>query len=196
MASKETNLSNAPLHHPRTDEESGRSMIEMLGVLAIVGVLSIGALAGYSQAMTTHKINLAVEEINTIVTDIRDLYTDKSNYLGIDNTLLAKAGILRLDFKNVFNNNIRILDSNNHFLDQSFFKFEYSISNEKQCQKLLLAKLEQELIPAPGYFYTWNPETGAYFFKWDDSGHYQLPPRINDVLVACKGTTAIGFYSK
>ncbi|MBS6473139.1 MAG: hypothetical protein KH347_02690 [Acetobacter sp.] len=31
--------------------ESGRSMIEMLGVLAIIGVLSVGGIAGYSQAM-------------------------------------------------------------------------------------------------------------------------------------------------
>lgn len=35
----------------------GRSMIEMLGVLAIIGVLSVGGLAGYTKAMRTHKIN-------------------------------------------------------------------------------------------------------------------------------------------
>ena len=33
----------------------GRSMIEMLGVLAIIGVLSIGGLAGYTRAMTTYQ---------------------------------------------------------------------------------------------------------------------------------------------
>ena len=31
--------------------ESGRSMVEMLGVLAIIGVLSIGGMTGYSLAM-------------------------------------------------------------------------------------------------------------------------------------------------
>ena len=35
--------------------ESGRSMIEMLGVLAIVGVLSIGGLAGYQMAMNRYR---------------------------------------------------------------------------------------------------------------------------------------------
>ena len=30
----------------------GRSMIEMLGVLAIIGVLSVGGIAGYSKAMS------------------------------------------------------------------------------------------------------------------------------------------------
>jgi len=35
----------------------GRSMIEMLGVLAIIGVLSVGGLAGYSKAMNKAKLN-------------------------------------------------------------------------------------------------------------------------------------------
>lgn len=54
------------LHHPwwykilgtrprmtggREASSTGRSMIEMLGVLAIVGVLSVGGIAGYSKAM-------------------------------------------------------------------------------------------------------------------------------------------------
>ena len=29
--------------------ENGRSMVEMLGVLAIIGVLSVGGIAGYSR---------------------------------------------------------------------------------------------------------------------------------------------------
>ena len=33
------------------DASAGRSMVEMLGVLAIIGVLSVGAIAGYSKAM-------------------------------------------------------------------------------------------------------------------------------------------------
>ena len=35
----------------------GRSMIEMLGVLAIIGVLSVGGIAGYSSAMEKWKLN-------------------------------------------------------------------------------------------------------------------------------------------
>ncbi len=42
--------------------EFGRSMIEMLGVLAIVGVLSAGGIAGYSKAMMTYRMNLLVED--------------------------------------------------------------------------------------------------------------------------------------
>ena len=39
----------------------GRSMIEMLGVLAIIGVLSVGGLAGYSKAMRANKVNNAID---------------------------------------------------------------------------------------------------------------------------------------
>ncbi|MGN1062818.1 MAG: hypothetical protein ACI4QM_00635, partial [Alphaproteobacteria bacterium] len=35
--------------------ESGRTMTEMLGVLAVIGVLSIGGVAGYSYAMDKYR---------------------------------------------------------------------------------------------------------------------------------------------
>jgi len=37
--------------------ESGRSMVEMLGVLAIIGVLSVGGIAGYKMAMERVQYN-------------------------------------------------------------------------------------------------------------------------------------------
>jgi len=45
----------------------GRSMVEMLGVLAIIGVLSVGAIAGYSSAMTKHKLNKQAEQLNWLL---------------------------------------------------------------------------------------------------------------------------------
>lgn len=44
-------------HNLLRKKEFGRSMVEMLGVLAIIGVLSIGGIAGYRYAMTQHKLN-------------------------------------------------------------------------------------------------------------------------------------------
>ena len=41
----------------KNTNESGRSMVEMLGVLAIIGVLSIGGIAGYSLAMNRYRAN-------------------------------------------------------------------------------------------------------------------------------------------
>ena len=45
---------------------SGRSMVEMLGVLAIIGVLSVGAIVGYSKAMMKYKLNKQAEQLNTV----------------------------------------------------------------------------------------------------------------------------------
>ena len=41
--------------------QSGRSMVEMLGVLAIIGVLSVGGIAGYSLSMRRHRANQIVD---------------------------------------------------------------------------------------------------------------------------------------
>ena len=44
--------------------ESGRSMVEMLGVLAIIGVLSIGGIAGYTMSMRRHRANQVLDLMN------------------------------------------------------------------------------------------------------------------------------------
>ena len=43
-------------------QEQGRSMVEMLGVLAVVGVLSAGGIAGYTYAMDRHRTNELLNE--------------------------------------------------------------------------------------------------------------------------------------
>ena len=63
-------------------EQSGRSMVEMLGVLAIIGVLSVGGIAGYSKAMTKFKINKSMDQISMLVANIRTLFSGQRNYSG------------------------------------------------------------------------------------------------------------------
>ena len=57
--------------------QSGRSMIEMLGVLAIIGVLSVGGIAGYSKAMMKYRINKTIEQITLITGNMRSFFKDK-----------------------------------------------------------------------------------------------------------------------
>ena len=79
-------------------QQSGRSMIEMLGVLAIIGVLSVGGIAGYSQAMSKFKVTKTSDQIQTMVTNIRTLFAAQRNYTSVDTTsasqLLYSVGIL------------------------------------------------------------------------------------------------------
>ena len=85
---------------------TGRSMVEMLGVLAIVGVLSVGAIAGYSKAMTKYKLNKAIEAANqlfaAIITkvapDKSSLTDDGLGYVYYTETMV-KAGWLPDGFK-------------------------------------------------------------------------------------------------
>ena len=48
--------------------QKGRSMVEMLGVLAVVGVLSVGAIAGYNYAMRSHRANEMINAVSTLYT--------------------------------------------------------------------------------------------------------------------------------
>ncbi|MBR6675446.1 MAG: hypothetical protein IKL32_05970 [Alphaproteobacteria bacterium] len=50
--------------------ESGRSMVEMLGTLAIIGVLSIGGIAGYKYGMDKYKANQTMNDIMLMGVDI------------------------------------------------------------------------------------------------------------------------------
>ncbi len=49
--------------------QSGRSMIEMLGVLAIIAVLTVGGIAGYSKAMQQWKMDKWKAQITDICTE-------------------------------------------------------------------------------------------------------------------------------
>ncbi len=86
--------------------QSGRSMVEMIGVLAIIGVLSVGAISGYSKAMMKYKMNQSVDGYNHLIaTVIEKIAQDNSTFEADSNNTLwytsifAKAGWLPDYFK-------------------------------------------------------------------------------------------------
>ena len=76
---------------------AGRSMVEMLGVLAIIGVLSVGAIAGYSKAMMKYKLNQHAVAVNMLINNVLSI-KDKLEHSGDDNAyynqLLYKTNLL------------------------------------------------------------------------------------------------------
>ena len=50
--------------------ETGRSMVEMLGVLSIIGVLSVGGISAYTTAMEKHKANELLHQASMLATTI------------------------------------------------------------------------------------------------------------------------------
>lgn len=63
--------------------ENGRSMIEMLGVLAIIAVLTVGGIAGYTKAMAKIKINKSIQQITQTAQHTRIAFGSQRNYTGL-----------------------------------------------------------------------------------------------------------------
>ena len=68
-------------------------MIEMLGVLAIIGVLSVGGIAGYSKAMEKIHVNKIVNMISDISTTIRTAYISQKTYDNFGSDEFIENGI-------------------------------------------------------------------------------------------------------
>jgi len=74
-------------------QTSGRSMVEMLGVIAIIGVLSAGGIIGYSKAMRRHRLNETISEIAVMATNARAFYGNADNYETFDTETAVKYNI-------------------------------------------------------------------------------------------------------
>ncbi len=66
-------------------DQKGRSMVEMLGVLAIIGVLSVGGISGYSKAMAKFKLTKAQDQISMLLMNIRTAFATSPSYDGLTN---------------------------------------------------------------------------------------------------------------
>ncbi len=126
---------------------TGRSMVEMLGVLAIIGVLSVGAIAGYSKAMFKYKLNKQTTQIGYILDyiianqdQLRQLpYAMKNtlNKLGVvPDAMIKDNSIYAYD---VFN--FKILLENHSASTGSGYALGIEISNNNQasgiCRNLI-----------------------------------------------------------
>lgn len=80
--------------------ENGRSMIEILGVLAIIGVLSVGGIYGYKVAVQKHRANEIVQTASILATLSQSADGGEGDCIMLSNTSLPKnvAGI-EIDMK-------------------------------------------------------------------------------------------------
>ena len=130
--------------------QSGRSMIEMLGVLSIIGVLSVGGLAGYTKMMTQYKINTTMQQINIIAAKLSAVGSQTNSYNGLNNASAVKLGavpaeatlVSASDLRNPFGGSIVISGS---FLlqdksDSQAYTITYSGLPEEACLTLASAE--------------------------------------------------------
>ena len=124
----------------------GRSMIEMLGVLAIVGVLSVGGIAGYSKAMEKFKINKTANQVSQIVANIRTLYAQQTTYEGLNTINAIKMGIIPDELgtgetlSNAFGGIVEIAPCYNNYRSSVIyggaFKFRFTGLSKEACISL------------------------------------------------------------
>ncbi|MCP4393254.1 MAG: hypothetical protein GY804_03150 [Alphaproteobacteria bacterium] len=153
-------------------------MLEMLSVLAIVGVISLGAITGYSNAIAKHKANQAVDEIRTAITKIKDLYADKNNFNGINTTLLLNAGVLPENAKNTYNLNINIGSE----MSSSIFSLKYNIPDVSVCKKILSAN------------WIFNDKIRIYASRAPGGTSISSQPTIDELNTICVDVVYLNFY--
>ena len=85
--------------------QSGRSMIEMLAVLAIIGVLSITALVGFTYAMNKHRANTIYNDVHLLALHVMDtgkgrvpadFYSESGLSYDIDTTTYADGFVVKV----------------------------------------------------------------------------------------------------
>ena len=129
---------------PHVAREYGRSMIEMLGVLAIIGVLSVGGIAGYSKAMEKWKINKTIEQVEEITQNILTLYANRKTFefswdddLNLDD--LKTLGIIPANLKQAQNDSMFINPlggSSYMFGDPYYFEIRVTGISKEACVAL------------------------------------------------------------
>ncbi len=114
--------------------QCGRSMIEMLGVLAIIGVLSVGGIAGYSKAMMKFKINKTMQHITEIAANVQTLYMQQKDFSGLSS---IRQMVIPDDLdKGVSNQGISI---NEQWNNEKFFSIRYFGLSKEACFALATA---------------------------------------------------------
>ena len=135
----------------------GRSMVEMLGVLAIIGVLSVGAISGYSNAMTKHKLNKQTEQIGSIIDNVHinmEALKRSKTQIGAQDLILVLKGLQILPKEMIKDNTKYIYDSFNNIIhfqnlmagEDYVFEFIMSLkTNKDSCINLVkTAKLHSK----------------------------------------------------
>lgn len=178
-------------------EQNGRSMIEMLGVLAIIGVLSVGGISGYSKAMAKFKVNKTLDQVSMLITNIRTMYGNSIDYTGLDEAqvinldlapqdMLKKTGTgdaAKTDLKNPFNGDVTVTAGTNN----ASFKIKYDGLDLGAC--VTIASSDWGGAPSSGLV---SITAGTTAFSWTAG---TLPISVATAAEACKvtagGTTSI-----
>ena len=124
----------------QNQNESGRSMLEMIGVLGIMGIIVYGAIAGINFGIDMYKINATYREIDELSQSIVDLSSWASNYAHLDKPNISQT-ICENDAYPCTGNNMKnqwagTVTVSAHPSDQNNFIIKYTSVPDVSCKKL------------------------------------------------------------
>ena len=76
-------------------QESGRSLIETIGVMAIAGMMIVSTIGAYNMIRTNQTRTIATAELEQTVENIKILMEMRGTYEGLSIDYLIKAGALK-----------------------------------------------------------------------------------------------------
>lgn len=130
--------------------EAGRSMIEMLGVLAIIGVLSVGGIAGYSKAMEMYKMNKVIDEYSSVFFELQKFRINRKDTNGIDYVLAKNTGVLPAGWSvwggSLATDNNGYVSQISQYADDPQFLYMYLLLGNKNDTPIMQAKYCQNLV--------------------------------------------------
>ena len=77
--------------------ESGRSMVEMVGVLSVMGMITAGAFALLRSGQASQKISRADDDVANIIGNIRTLFAENEDYSNLPSASDLDKGTTLLD---------------------------------------------------------------------------------------------------
>ena len=80
--------------------ETGRSMVEMLGVIAIIGLITVGAVTSVGFVDNMYRVNAALIEADKLAQDIIDTYSWSRTYADVNVNFLCQEKILTCEGEN------------------------------------------------------------------------------------------------
>lgn len=188
------------------NEQSGRSMVEMLGVLAIIGVLSVGGIAGYSKAMTKFKITKTFDQVSMMVANIRTLYSGQRNYDGLKTDIAMDMGVVPTEMEgptegtliNAFQGNVEVGYATYNSIEKAAFYLSYANMGQEACVQIITSDWGSgassgfvglsvgDAAPTLGAEPTFDNAAGDGSGSWDNM---HLPISPADAAKTCATTT-------
>ena len=169
--------------------QSGRSMVEMLGVLAIIGVLSVGGIAGYSMAMSKFKITKTIDQVQTIITNMRTLYASQRKYTALSPSAAYNMGILTDETYdgtkgvNPYGGGISFFVTS----DGREWQLAYTQLTPEACLKLATADWGADASSGLVRMNISGDDANSVEYTW--TGANKLPPELSSAAKSCAGSS-------